>query len=136
MINTSRIGLLLALEVLCVTAGQKNGSVPVRGPCGLPLDEGICTAICPRWYYDASVGCCLPFTYGCCCGNDNNFKTRQLCENVCSENNRVCPGTLCLLRPCSTQTCPNFPYAKCFRVCPCKSVWIYNGENVSSRCDN
>ena len=66
--------------------------VPVRGPCGLPLDEGICTAICPRWYYDASVGCCLPFTYGCCCENDNNFKTRQLCENVCSENNR---GRLC-----------------------------------------
>ncbi|XP_022309298.2 boophilin-H2-like [Crassostrea virginica] len=92
MITTTRICLLLALAESCVTAGQKNGSVPVRGPCGLPLDEEICTAICPIWYFDASVGCCLPFTYGCSGGNDNNFITRQLCENVCSENNR---GRLC-----------------------------------------
>ena len=58
----------------------------VGNPCRLPPDAGNCRGICPRWYYDARLRSCRPFNYGCCGGNANNFKTRQLCESICRED--------------------------------------------------
>nr|XP_022309293.1 uncharacterized protein LOC111115010 isoform X4 [Crassostrea virginica] len=48
----------------------------------------------------------------------------------------VCPLWVCDVGACTIQTCPNFPKATCFAPCPCTSVWIYNGEDVTDRCNN
>ncbi|XP_078328898.1 doenitin-1-like [Crassostrea virginica] len=130
MIKASRICLFLALAAVCVGG--------VIGSCILPPHAGNCDGICPRWYNDVRVGSCRPFTYGCCGGNGNNFITRELCENVCRdpENNPdlIC-GVFCFVDPCDTP-CPNFPQATCFRLCGCRAIWIYNGEDVTRRCRN
>ncbi|XP_078328894.1 kunitz-type serine protease inhibitor A-like [Crassostrea virginica] len=139
MIKTGNVGLFLALVVVCVSARYGYGPLPpgpVGDPCRLPPAAGNCRGICPRWYYDARLGSCRPFNYGCCGGNANNFKTRQLCERVCWKENIVCPLWVCDVGACTIQTCPNFPKATCFAPCPCSSVWIYNGENVTDRCNN
>lgn len=53
------------------------------GPCSLSAEPGPCRGACPRFYYDASRNSCRPFTYGCCGGNANNFKSKKLCERSC-----------------------------------------------------
>jgi len=55
----------------------------------LPPDPGNCAFNCPRWYYDSSIQGCLPFTWGCCGGNANNFATYEACMNSCGSNS--CP---------------------------------------------
>lgn len=47
---------------------------PQRGPCG-----GQYT----KYYYSRNDGACLPFTFSGCGGNDNNFDTKQNCEDIC-----------------------------------------------------
>ncbi|XP_078330420.1 chelonianin-like [Crassostrea virginica] len=108
---------------------------PAKNPCRLPPDAGYCRRICPRWYYDTRLRSCRPFNYGCCGGNANNFKTWQLCDTICRED-ISCTAQACDVLACTIQTCPNFPEATCFAPCPCSSVWIYNGEDVTERCNN
>jgi hypothetical protein len=52
--------------------------------CELPMDIGPCDGVCPRWYYDATLGRCELFMWGCCGGNANNFETQADCENACA----------------------------------------------------
>ncbi|XP_048748817.1 chelonianin-like isoform X2 [Ostrea edulis] len=100
--------------------------------CTLPLRPGPCRGSCPRYYFDSRRGVCLPFTYGCCGGNANNFQRRVLCQRLCEP--RGCPAIACYVPPCQVETCPNVPGAVCHHVCPCQSVWLYNGEDVSKFC--
>ena len=51
--------------------------------CGLPIDGGPCEAAIPRFAFDATRGQCVPFTYGGCGGNGNNFETLEDCQRVC-----------------------------------------------------
>ncbi|KAH8350529.1 hypothetical protein KR067_006427, partial [Drosophila pandora] len=58
--------------------------------CGQPHasngDGGIrCKADFTRWTYDSSNNKCFTFSYGGCRGNENNFLTRQECEEKCLE---------------------------------------------------
>jgi hypothetical protein len=53
--------------------------------CGLSPVTGRCRGLFPRWYYDQDQGRCLPFTYGGCGGNENNFASRQVCESFAQE---------------------------------------------------
>ena len=57
----------------------------VDGPCSLPKKPGPCRGFCPRYYYESNTDSCHEFTYGCCGGNANNFKTNALCENACKQ---------------------------------------------------
>ncbi|KAL7035795.1 hypothetical protein ACKWTF_008560 [Chironomus riparius] len=52
--------------------------------CNLEPFTGVCRASDPRWYYNAGTKSCLPFVYGGCDGNENNFLTRAACEEKCS----------------------------------------------------
>nr|XP_022309294.1 kunitz-type serine protease inhibitor homolog beta-bungarotoxin B1 chain-like [Crassostrea virginica] len=139
MMKTGTVGLFLALALICVSASYGYGPHPPGPvkwtPCRLPPDAGNCGKVRSRWYYDTSLRSCRPFNYGCCGGNANNFKTRQLCENICNED-RVCTEWICEIEGCTNQTCPNFPKAACFTPCPCSSVWIYNGKDVTDKCYN
>ncbi|XP_017271611.1 WAP, Kazal, immunoglobulin, Kunitz and NTR domain-containing protein 2 [Kryptolebias marmoratus] len=55
----------------------------LTGPCGLPTLQGPCKAYEPRWAYSGTSRECQPFIYGGCEGNDNNFESKQTCEETC-----------------------------------------------------
>ncbi|XP_076154891.1 WAP, Kazal, immunoglobulin, Kunitz and NTR domain-containing protein 2 [Alosa pseudoharengus] len=52
-------------------------------PCTQPSLQGPCKAYEPRWAYSAALQQCQSFIYGGCGGNDNNFKTKEACEDAC-----------------------------------------------------
>ncbi|CAK9304571.1 unnamed protein product [Gordionus sp. m RMFG-2023] len=51
--------------------------------CHLPMDVGPCKNYIERWYYNAGERKCLPFNYGGCYGNSNNFSCRGNCQRAC-----------------------------------------------------
>ncbi|KAJ3607777.1 hypothetical protein NHX12_024828 [Muraenolepis orangiensis] len=55
----------------------------LSGPCGLPSLQGPCKTYEPRWAYSAALLQCQSFIYGGCDGNDNNFESREACEETC-----------------------------------------------------
>ncbi|VDN99948.1 unnamed protein product [Rodentolepis nana] len=54
--------------------------------CHLPRERGNCGASLQRWGFDAFAGRCVQFIYSGCAGNDNNFETRDVCEQRCLAN--------------------------------------------------
>ncbi|XP_029954560.1 WAP, Kazal, immunoglobulin, Kunitz and NTR domain-containing protein 2-like [Salarias fasciatus] len=55
----------------------------LAGPCGLPSLQGPCKAYEPRWAYSGALRQCQSFVYGGCEGNDNNFESKEACEETC-----------------------------------------------------
>lgn len=55
----------------------------LSGPCGLPSLQGPCKAYEPRWAYSSALRQCQSFIYGGCEGNDNNFESKESCEEMC-----------------------------------------------------
>ncbi|XP_071792073.1 amyloid-beta precursor protein-like isoform X1 [Asterias amurensis] len=52
--------------------------------CKQAPDTGPCLANMVRWAFDSSKGKCVPFPYGGCNGNSNNFLTLKACTSSCS----------------------------------------------------
>ena len=48
-----------------------------------PIEVGSCRASVTRFAFDADKGMCVPFFYGGCGGNDNNFDDEQKCRDKC-----------------------------------------------------
>ncbi|XP_062860074.1 WAP, Kazal, immunoglobulin, Kunitz and NTR domain-containing protein 2 [Trichomycterus rosablanca] len=63
----------------CMTSCQAD----LPPPCGLPSLQGPCKSYKPRWAYSGALGQCQLFIYSGCGGNDNNFETKEACENTC-----------------------------------------------------
>merc|ERR1712136_22290 len=59
--------------------------------CSQELNEGDsrCVSHYIRWYYDNASGDCKEFSFTGCGGNQNNFKSRDLCMGTCSEEEEV-----------------------------------------------
>ncbi len=55
-----------------------------REICNLPARRGPCGNLHTRWYYSQNFKRCLPFFYGGCQGNANNFRTKSLCRRTCA----------------------------------------------------
>ncbi|KAM9716411.1 WAP, Kazal, immunoglobulin, Kunitz and NTR domain-containing protein 2 [Menidia menidia] len=55
----------------------------LTGPCSLPSSQGPCKAYEPRWAYSSVLGGCRSFVYGGCDGNQNNFESKEACEEAC-----------------------------------------------------
>lgn len=51
--------------------------------CNLPLEEGNCSQIISKWYYDANLKYCLQFNFTGCNGNENRFENRLQCAEIC-----------------------------------------------------
>lgn len=51
--------------------------------CNLPHERGPCLAEIMSWGFDPSSGLCVQFIYGGCGGNENNFETKEACEQHC-----------------------------------------------------
>ncbi|WP_437673980.1 BPTI/Kunitz domain-containing protein [Sorangium sp. So ce131] len=58
-----------------------GGALPAR--CTLPQVVGPCEAAFPRYWHDPSTGVCMPFIYGGCEGNANNFESLEACQEAC-----------------------------------------------------
>ncbi|VFV16884.1 wap four-disulfide core domain [Lynx pardinus] len=58
--------------------------------CDMPKETGPCMAFFHRWWYDKEKGTCSRFIYGGCKGNNNNFQTKDMCQNMCSKKQK-CP---------------------------------------------
>jgi|GEM_PF-1927121 len=56
---------------------------PTEDPCNQPIDVGPCDAAIPRYAYVAASNSCVPFSYGGCGGNLNNFALLSDCELTC-----------------------------------------------------
>ncbi|CAH2062716.1 unnamed protein product, partial [Iphiclides podalirius] len=46
-------------------------------------EQGPCRGLYQRWAFVAMKGMCVPFNYGGCRGNQNNFLTQQDCMDTC-----------------------------------------------------
>ncbi|XP_076027935.1 WAP, Kazal, immunoglobulin, Kunitz and NTR domain-containing protein 2-like [Genypterus blacodes] len=55
----------------------------LSGPCGLSSLQGPCKAYELRWAFSAAMRQCQAFIYGGCEGNDNNFESKEACEETC-----------------------------------------------------
>uniref|UniRef100_R4G2G5 KP-Fur-17 n=1 Tax=Furina ornata TaxID=529697 RepID=R4G2G5_9SAUR len=76
-------GLLLLLGLLTLWAELTPVSSKDRPKfCELPPDSGPCKQNIKAFYY--SHHACLPFIYGGCQGNANNFKTIDECQRTCA----------------------------------------------------
>ncbi|XP_076856202.1 WAP, Kazal, immunoglobulin, Kunitz and NTR domain-containing protein 2 [Brachyhypopomus gauderio] len=64
---------------LCMLSCQSE----LAPPCGLPSLQGPCKAYEPRWSYSVTLRQCHPFIFGGCGGNENNFESREACEDSC-----------------------------------------------------
>ena len=53
--------------------------------CQLPLVTGNCEAAIPTLGYNKATKQCEQFNYGGCGGNDNQFESREACEDHCNE---------------------------------------------------
>ncbi|KAL0884286.1 hypothetical protein ABMA27_016271 [Loxostege sticticalis] len=47
-------------------------------------EQGPCRGLYQRWAFVAQKGMCVPFHYGGCRGNQNNFISQEDCLNTCS----------------------------------------------------
>lgn len=51
--------------------------------CQSPADTGRCRALLGRFHWNVELQKCLPFNFGGCGGNANNFETSEACEVTC-----------------------------------------------------
>uniref|UniRef100_A0A3B5QNS1 BPTI/Kunitz inhibitor domain-containing protein n=1 Tax=Xiphophorus maculatus TaxID=8083 RepID=A0A3B5QNS1_XIPMA len=51
--------------------------------CLLAKNSGGCRKPSVLWYHDARTGRCALFLYNGCGGNQNRFRTRERCEEMC-----------------------------------------------------
>nr|CAI5860885.1 unnamed protein product [Callosobruchus analis] len=49
----------------------------------MPKVRGPCRNYTVKWFYDMEYGGCSRFWYGGCDGNDNRFKSKEECEEIC-----------------------------------------------------
>ncbi|XP_073516505.1 WAP, Kazal, immunoglobulin, Kunitz and NTR domain-containing protein 2 [Phyllobates terribilis] len=57
-----------------------NGPVNI---CNYPALQGPCKAYEPRWAFNRLLSQCQSFIYGGCGGNENNFESKETCEESC-----------------------------------------------------
>ncbi|XP_049631552.1 tissue factor pathway inhibitor 2 [Suncus etruscus] len=51
--------------------------------CLLPMEDGPCRALIPKYFYERASQSCQMFYYGGCYGNANNFETLDECKDAC-----------------------------------------------------
>lgn len=54
-------------------------------PCDQPIEAGPCGGSFERWAFDKERDQCIPFNYGGCKGNKNNYQTENACNYHCKK---------------------------------------------------
>jgi hypothetical protein len=99
-------------------AGSGTGGGGSPELCRLPMVVGPCEAAIQRFWHDPATGVCVPFVYGGCEGNANNFDSLEACQAACKGSQpdmAACsgPGECTLLgagccAPCDQATARSF----------------------------
>jgi hypothetical protein len=75
--------------------GGSSGTGGSNDACSLPpAGPGPCEAAIRRYSYHPETGLCLPFVYGGCDGNGNNFVSAEDCYGTCDRQGEMNP-TMC-----------------------------------------
>ncbi|KJH44023.1 Kunitz/Bovine pancreatic trypsin inhibitor domain protein, partial [Dictyocaulus viviparus] len=113
-------------KYFCHIGLDANYCCPVMGndPCSQPLDNGIGVAELQRWFWNAQFQTCLPFSYRGMKGTQNNFLSKQDCEQTC----------YVLVNPCALgkpqMTIDNHPQTCSITQNTCtESFWCHYGAN-------
>uniref|UniRef100_A0A0X3Q9Z3 Papilin n=1 Tax=Schistocephalus solidus TaxID=70667 RepID=A0A0X3Q9Z3_SCHSO len=123
--NANNFQTILECQELCMKPATKIAKTDV---CKLPQDVGPCKARIQRITYDDTIKACVPFTYGGCQGNGNNFETKEECEKKCVATAAKAEETdVCKLPqdvgPCRAMF-PRFAYDDTMKACV---PFIYGG---------
>lgn len=54
--------------------------------CWAQAESGPCRAMLERWYFNPKKRRCVPFLFGGCGGNRNNFESEEYCLAVCGSS--------------------------------------------------
>uniref|UniRef100_A0A224Y243 Pancreatic trypsin inhibitor n=1 Tax=Rhipicephalus zambeziensis TaxID=60191 RepID=A0A224Y243_9ACAR len=65
----------------------------------MPDDAGDCDSHVDEWYFNSEEQKCMPFMYGDCPRNGNEFKNEDECKNICMKPGKAPPGTKGRPRP-------------------------------------
>ncbi|XP_025834692.1 papilin-like [Agrilus planipennis] len=57
----------------------------LQDSCTLRKERGSCRNYTVKWFFDMEYGGCSRFWYGGCEGNENRFRTRDECQEICVE---------------------------------------------------
>ncbi|XP_014590667.1 eppin-like isoform X3 [Equus przewalskii] len=76
----------------CVFSCGKKCLDLLQDVCKMPKETGPCLGLFQRWWYDKKYDTCSTFIYGGCQGNNNNFQSKAVCQNICSRK-AMCPRT-------------------------------------------
>ncbi|VUZ46679.1 unnamed protein product [Hymenolepis diminuta] len=82
----------------------------------------MCMMHFQRWGFDPNSGRCVQFAYGGCGGNENNFETKEACEQICL-------GTIPNARPADRNNALDPVCRLPQDVGPCKAMakrWSYD----------
>lgn len=60
---------------------KRNSSISAQ--CDQPIEQGVCSGSFERWGYDKERDACIPFNFGGCKGNKNNYPTESSCDYHC-----------------------------------------------------
>ncbi|XP_064485665.1 carboxypeptidase inhibitor SmCI-like isoform X1 [Ornithodoros turicata] len=95
----------------------------LSGVCSLPMAQGFCMEAHHRYHFDYLTRECVPFTYGGCNGNGNNFHSIDECQRTCYARWQKCTQHLARGRcggsmkrwyfDTNTRACMNFSYSGC-----------------------
>lgn len=58
----------------------------VSAVCWAQAESGPCHVMLERWYFNPKKRRCVPFLFGGCGGNRNNFESEEYCLAVCSSS--------------------------------------------------
>ena len=64
-------------------SSQTKGQKSKEEICNQNYDTGKCFGYFRKYYFNSATGQCEEFTYGGCKGNENNFPTKESCEQFC-----------------------------------------------------
>ncbi|XP_004746397.1 eppin [Mustela putorius furo] len=93
--------------------------------CSMPKEPGPCMAFFHRWWYDKEKNTCSKFIYGGCQGNNNNFQSKAMCQNMCPSNQR-CPR---IRVPCNYREID-----QCGKKKPCPKKMTCCSFNCAKKC--
>ena len=87
--NGNRFSSITECEQICLTKEEPEVEAPSaiskKAICKLEFDTGLdsCDDQLRRWYFDSQSGTCSAFIYTGCAGNQNRFKTFEVCMGFC-----------------------------------------------------
>ncbi|EYC07958.1 hypothetical protein Y032_0068g220 [Ancylostoma ceylanicum] len=92
--NDNNFETLAECRETCKDNSSEDESIP--DACLLPSEVGPCKGKQNRFYFDQKANTCMPFVFGGCGGNGNNFVTEAKCLETCTkpsapeENEDIC----------------------------------------------